>query len=415
MRLPARLLLLNVVLATLLYGSCGKPEPPPPPNSPSPTPTPLTSSAPARLTVPSGEKEVTFYPTFGYKDADGWHLLVRGWVHEDERGADSLLDKVSECSQAQMPIFKARTADLLDESKTFEKVIVKFDSDPEDKPYELERSKSNGIVTIDLPLPDEKATKLLENQSSTNGWLTYRAVSKGHTGLGRVKLIAPGSGESLVSDIDDTIKVTQVPGPKAVVLRNTFCLEFQPVLEPDMARMYRDRGDIPIHYISGGPEQLFGPLYDYLIAGAGGFPEGTFHLKFFPTAKSVAGLRTLIDAAKDSMSVTYAHKVEKIKWLMDKFPDRQFTLVGDSGEVDPEVYNAIKKWRPTQVKEIIIRDVINDYAVNSYRLAGMTIVKVAQPVCVDAKHFAHLKDRVKEAYPKEPYELNTAPPCAPVQ
>ena len=61
-------------------------------------------------------------------------------------------------------------------------------------------------------------------------------------------------------------------------------------------------------------------------------------------------------------------RVEKIKGLMEKFPDRQFTLVGDSGEVDPEVYNEIKKWRSAQVKEIIIRDVINDDVVNHFRL-----------------------------------------------
>ena len=115
---------------------------------------------------------------------------------------------------------------------------------------------------------------------------------------GRVRLIEPGAGESLISDIDDTIKITQVPAAKEIVLRNTFCLEFKPVLEPDMAAQYKGRGDIPVHYISGGPEQLFGPLYDYLISGAGGFPEGTFHLKFFPTLASHEGIKTLVETVK---------------------------------------------------------------------------------------------------------------------
>lgn len=411
--MQSRLLLLNVILVALLSGWCDKTVPPTNgPLSP-PSPTPALATAPARLAIRSNEKEVTFYPSFGYKDASGWTLLLRGWVHEDGRGADLLLDRIKKCGEDQMAIFKARTADFLDESKTFEKVIIKFDSDPEDKPYELSKSGSNGIVTIDLPMTDEKAKQLLEKQGSANGWLTYRTVSDRHTGLGRVRLIEPGAGESLVSDIDDTIKITEVPGEKETVLRNTFCLDFKPVVQPDMARMYKDRGNIPVHYISGGPEQMYGPLYDYLIIGPGGFPEGTFHLKFFPTPKSLEGLRTLIDTVKSSMSVTYAHKVEKIKWLMEKFPDRQFTLVGDSGEVDPEVYNEIKKWRPAQVKEIIIRDVINDDVVNHYRLAGMTIIKVDQPVCVEPKHFDHLKEKVNNSHPNETYQRNTAPPCAP--
>jgi hypothetical protein len=413
MQLHARLLLLNVILVALLSGWCGNGGSNQNGQSPSPTPSPFKSTATKRLSAGSGE-EVAFYPTFGYKDANGWNLSLRGWVHEDGRGVERVVDHIQVCGQEHMAILKVRTADLLDESKNNEKVIIKFDSDPENKSYELKKSKADGIVTIDLLLTDAQAKQLLEKQGSPNGWLTYRAISGDHTGLGRVKLIEPGPGESLVSDIDDTIKITQVPEEKKVVLKNTFCLPFQPV-GTDMAKNYKDRGDIPVHYVSGGPEQLFGPLYDYLIIGEGGFPEGTFHLKFYPTPGTLEGLRTIIDAVKSSMSVTYAHKVGTIKWLMEKFPDRQFTLVGDSGEVDPEVYGEIKKWRPAQVKEIIIRDVINDSVVNNFRLAGMTIIKVDQPACVEDKHFDDLKKRVEEAFPGQTYNPNTAPPCPPAK
>ncbi|HEV7474884.1 MAG TPA: App1 family protein [Pyrinomonadaceae bacterium] len=418
MQLHARLLLLNVLLAASLYGWCGnnksdvKKTVPPAPAGPS-SPTLAKSTAPARLPVTT-EKEVTFYPTYGYKDAKGWNINLRGWVHEDRKELNKLAEKFSKCSEVEMANFRARSADFADDNKTFEKVVIKFDSDPDDKAYELSKSKSDGIVKIALVFPDEKAKQLLEKQGSTNGWLTFRAVSREHTGLGRIKLIEPGAGESLVTDIDDTIKITEIPGPRDVVLRNTFCLDFKAVLEPDMAKNYRERGDIPVHYVSGGPEQLFGPLYDYLITGAGGFPEGTFHLRFFPTPASLAGIKTLIDTARSSLDTTFDHKVREIKKLMEMFPDRKFTLVGDSGEVDPEVYNEIRKWRPAQVKEIIIRDVINDDAMNHFRLESMTIIKVNPPVCVERKHFDDLKKKIKEKYPTETYQRNSAPPCAPV-
>jgi hypothetical protein len=358
-------------------------------------------------------KEVTFYPTYGYKDAKGWNINLRGWVHENRPHLHKLLERISKCSNVEMDNFRSRTADLLDDDKTFERVTIKFDSDPDDKAYVMSRSKSDGIVKLSLVLSEEKAAQLLARQASPNGWLTYRSISGKHTGLGRVRLIAPDpNGISLVSDIDDTIKITEIPAGKDIVLRNTFCVDFKPVREPDMAMKYREVGDIPVHYVSGGPEQMFGPLYDYLITGEGGFPEGTFHLKFFPkTLFSPETTRNLIDFIKSSLGVTYQHKLSEITTLMERFPDRKFILVGDSGEVDPEVYSEIRKRRPAQVKEIWIRDVINDDALNHFRLEGMTIIPVNTPVCVEDKHFAHLTAKIKEIYPTKTYQRNVSPPC----
>ena len=322
------------------------------------------------------------------------------------------LGAFNKCSEAEKANFRTRSADLLDDEKDNEEVFIKFDSDPEDKPYKSPRGGSDGIVKLSFVLSDEQATRLLAQQNSSNGWLTYRAVSREHTGLGRVRLIQPDpNGISLVSDIDDTIKITQVPAGRDIVLRNTFCLDFKSVLDPDMAAKYNALGDIPIHYVSGGPEQLFGPLYDYLITGDGRFPEGTIHLKHFPKPKSREAIENLINAIHSSLDVTYDHKRDTITALMDKFPDRKFILVGDSGEIDPEVYNEIRKRRPAQVKEVWIRDVINDNALNPFRLEGMTVIPVNPPVCVAKKHFDHLDEKMKEKYPTQTYRRNTSPPC----
>ena len=130
-----------------------------------------------------------------------------------------------------------------------------------------------------LRLSSERTQQLLVSQASSNKWLTYRAVSGDHTGLGRVRLMEP-QGVSIISDIDDTIKVSEIPAGQHTVVSYTFCREFEAV--PDMVTRYKewsdpalhsDWGDVTFHYVSGGPEQLYGPLYDYLIAGAGGFPE----------------------------------------------------------------------------------------------------------------------------------------------
>jgi len=72
--------------------------------------------------------------------------------------------------------------------------------------------------------------------------------------------------------------------------------------------------------------------------------------------------------------------VSQISEIMQRFPERKFILVGDSGEKDPEVYREIKKKFPNQVQEIKIRDVVNDREKNKSRLEGMTIIEAVFPV-----------------------------------
>ena len=110
-----RLLLLNVILVALLSGWCGTSDAN---RTISAIATPVhasrRSTAPARLPVATKE-EVNFYPTYGYKDARGWNISLRGWVHEDGRGVDTLQsvfrDAVEEeriTSKPALPIYLTR-------------------------------------------------------------------------------------------------------------------------------------------------------------------------------------------------------------------------------------------------------------------------------------------------------------------
>jgi len=408
-------LLLTTLLVALLSGWCTRDETPKPENKVTALVNELKSTAPKRL--PAGmSEEVTFFPTYGYREGNGWNINVRGWVHQNRSHLNKIVTKLmtalvtvkDKCDSAEMTNFQSRSNDFEDDDKSLEKVIIKFDSDPDAKLYEFNnRSDANGIVELDLTLTDDRAKQLLASEKSANGWLTYSAVSDEHTGRGRIRLIEP-DGVSLISDIDDTIKVTDIPAGKDTVLRNTFCRDFKSL--PEMAKSYSDLGDVPVHYVSGGPQQMFGPLYDFLIIEPGGFPEGTFHLNFFPKNFLSADTRRL---AVGGFKSTFDHKVEEITKLMKRFPRRQFILIGDSGEVDPEVYKKIRSERPEQVKEIRIRDLINDADPNAnpYRLEGMVVIKVDPVVCVAEDHFKGLSEKLKEIDPANTYRRNTAPPC----
>jgi hypothetical protein len=330
-----------------------------------------------RFTWPffSDEEQVTFYPTYGYKEGAQWKIPLRVWVHEPRLLVETVITKVAaglgNHDSKELSNFKSRIADFVADDESGENVIFKFENDPEDEAYRVQavdgrfpESDLNGLVEGFITLAETKAQTLLQRQGSQKGWLSYRAVSKEHSGVGRVQLIE-STGRSVISDIDDTIKITEITKGGRVVVRNTFFRDF--VAVPGMAQMYRELGEAAFHYVSGSPYQLYRPLAEFLFGEEAGFPEGMFHLKSVRknlfSAGSWEDLQDL--AAGDA---TFEQKIEQISQIIMRFPGRQFILIGDSGEKDPEVYLEIKTKFPKQIEEIRIRDL------NISRLRGMTIL-----------------------------------------
>jgi phosphatidate phosphatase APP1 len=72
---------------------------------------------------------------------------------------------------------------------------------------------------------------------------------------------------------------------------------------------------------------------------------------------------------------TRPHKLLQITTIMERFADRTFVLIGDSGEQDPEIYRDVQARFGSRVREVIIRDVTNARTLDPIRLSGMTIVE----------------------------------------
>lgn len=273
--------------------------------------------------------------------------------------------------------FRSRIRGLVADSEARERISFIFDGDPENEEFFLEneegnrvRTDLNGIATGRIKLPEERAAQLLNIQGSTNGWLTFTAAS-GHSGTGRLQLIDP-VGLSIVSDIDDTIKVTEIPAGARIVVRNSFFKEYTDA--PGMQNMYRQWADMAtFHYVSGSPWQLYTTLRNFLMDDAD-FPEGTFHMK--TVRKNLFNLGSWSDLRELTTNefITYEQKIDQISDLMETYPGREFILIGDSGEMDPEVYTTIRNRYPDQVREVIIRDVINARELNPDRMEEMRII-----------------------------------------
>jgi len=356
-----------------------------------------------------GDVEVTIYPAYGFLQGAEWNIPLRGWVHQNRRLPDHLINEFAQaiinCSNEEISNFGARFDDFSDDSRSKKAVTIQFDTD--DEQHTFQPSDLNGLIEKTITLRADKAQALAAQQNSGDGWLSFNVVSKDHRGKGKVNLVGP-RGLSVVSDIDDTIKVTEVPGNRDIVLKNTFCRPF--IALSDMVERYRALSDATFHYVSGGPWQLYEPLSEF-IANAG-FPTGTFHLNYFPKNFLSEDTRSLlIDSICGSLSRTYTHKVETITRLMERFPEREFILIGDSGELDVEVYHRIRELFGGRVREILIRDVINDKAVNEFRFEGVnTIIKPEKIVCPTDAHHEKLALAIQREYQRA-YAKNNLPPC----
>jgi phosphatidate phosphatase APP1 len=113
-----------------------------------------------------------------------------------------------------------------------------------------------------------------------------------------------------------------------------------------MAELYRDldaRG-ARFHFVSSSPWQLYTPLRDFLLDA--GFPWATLDLKSIRFRDE-----TLFNLFKKGTET----KPEQIIPILQRYPDRKFILIGDSGEQDPEVYGDIARRFPGSIQHILIR------------------------------------------------------------
>ena len=230
------------------------------------------------------------------------------------------------------------------------------------RPIDAGQTDRTGHFQTTFDLDDDAVAALATDTDGGCRWIGYegRCEGVGHedepifrdaggapahaAGSGRIQVVGP-DGVSVISDIDDTVKVTNVANRREL-LANTFVREFRSV--PGIAEVYRrwQEGGTAFHYVSASPWQLADCLRGFLAEA--GLPAGSMHLKLFRLKDSTPLGR--LPSRKRS-------KRRTIEQIMDEFPGRRFLLVGDSGERDPEVYAAVARRRPEQVAGIAIRQV----------------------------------------------------------
>jgi hypothetical protein len=368
------------------------------------------------------EKEVTVYNSYGYRDpADKsmWLVPMRVWVHDNRdtpfvenaienwavrRFERDLERQLTTDEKAQL---LAGLANFIADDKSDESVRFTFADDSSGTVFPFTRNTThNGVIEENVRVPDELVRACYARNGGEDRWLEIDAQTGDTRGVGkgRVSFLEP-EGLSVVSDIDDTIKVTHVPAGKSTVLRNTFLKEFRAAegMRERYLRFVSEAGaaDTCFHYVSGSPWQLYAPLYRFLFEKEK-FPAGTVHMKNLRKNLLDRGaLKDIMAFALGGDLATLEQKVRQITNLMIHLPGRKFILVGDSGEKDPEVYRAIRKLFPGQVLQIYIRDVLGE------RLSGMELITGSDvPIALDTEELEtemeHLIAKARADAPDSP-------------
>jgi len=294
--------------------------------------------------------QILLYPSFAAPIRNGeWLLRIQGCVYEPgvvdlrKRLLLRLLQKAmrADPSALNTDVFRERIAGFVAAPERGCQLTVFVG----EKNYPIrKKSNRNGQFAAVVRLTRQDVEKINGGPVQDGFWLPIEiGTSQGGCKLqGRIQLLNE-TGHSVISDIDDTIKHTQVASRRAM-LANTFLREFSAI--EGMADLYagwREQG-AAFHYVSSSPWQLFRPLHEH--CNGAGFPSGSMHLRSFRLRDHM--LRALLVLRRSGKAVT-------IRRILEHFPNRDFVLIGDSGEKDPEIYSRLARQFP-QVRSVLIRD-----------------------------------------------------------
>ncbi|KAH8647314.1 hypothetical protein BX600DRAFT_484565 [Xylariales sp. PMI_506] len=235
---------------------------------------------------------------------------------------------------------------------------------------------------------------------------TFAAVPKGANGLLEMRTFyAEPEGWAVISDIDDTIKVTMTSDPIGI-LKSTFV--DTPTPTPGMPELYAYiqsliRKSSPFFYLSASPYNLYPFLRDFRDHH---YPHGTIVLRD-SNFMSLSGLLSQLTLG------TGEYKVDRMRKINSWVPERKMICIGDSTQADPESYGEIYREFPGWVHLILIRKVTDIAAIgieaknepSRFEEAFQGVPRDRWHVFEDADECRDIIERRQKSSKDVPYEL----------
>ena len=205
-------------------------------------------------------------------------------------------------------------------------------------------SDAEGYYEVQIPLPKSPCHDLWETAE----------VSRSEGGpvfLQPILCVPDKAAFGLISDIDDTVLESNITGwQTAVQLAFLSNAQTRKPLE-GVAKLYQafqrghdGAGPNPIFYVSASPWNLYDLLQDFFDLN--GIPPGPIQLRdldfSYASVKHNAGPHS---------------KLAKIHGLIERYPAMRWVLVGDSSQIDAELYAGTVRKFPGRIIAVYIRDV----------------------------------------------------------
>lgn len=308
---------------------------------------------------------VQFFTTTSWLNEDGshWHIPVHAWAYkpQDSHIRKNIIAQVLEKKYALVTTelteanFTRRINLLIADNKRGKQLIISLAG----KFYRLRKTNARGQSLTILKIP----TADIDKNATLINFLVSLPVSDTRSFSGK-SLLIPTNGISIISDIDDTAKVSEV-GNHAKLFSNTFYKDFSAI--PGLAALYQKLASqgASLHFVSSSPWQLYPVLDDFFDRF--GFPQRSISLKTVRFRDS-----SFFNLFKKGDKT----KPKQIAPLIENYPLRKFILVGDSGEQDADVYQAMIKAYPERILAAYIRKVGSDDLADTQTEGGDDKVKL---------------------------------------
>ena len=200
------------------------------------------------------------------------------------------------------------------------------------------------------------------------GWhdVTVTATWRGRSAQAAlpVLVVDPSDTLAVVSDLDDTVIESGITRGLEV-LRLTLLTEVtERTPLPGAAELYRalsarpGGGPVPVFYLSTSPWNLHEVLTRFLVLRK--FPAGPLLLtEWGPSRTNLFRVPT------------QEHKLTLIRALLTDHPALHVVLIGDTGQLDPEIYATVAQEAPHRVRAVYVRRTVGMSAKRAVEVHGL--------------------------------------------
>ncbi|WEV52713.1 phosphatase domain-containing protein [Bifidobacterium sp. ESL0704] len=175
-------------------------------------------------------------------------------------------------------------------------------------------------------------------------------------------VVPSGTKVGIITDVDDTIMVTQAPSPMKAAYNLFLINPAKRSTVPGMSALFTRLADMmpdaPFFYLSTSPWNIESSIRNFIAEQ--GYPAGPLLL------------RDLDPRPKTFVPSGVEHKLQFAEQLMEDFPDMKFILIGDDGQKDPMTYATIARRHPGRVLAIAIRELSPSESSALEQIAGFT-------------------------------------------